>query len=192
MSTESPSVIILLGLHPLWLLIFSLIGFYAVLPKESKNDLYKCLRRAIYKTKKEELEDEHLKTETELIKAETLNKYADLLEKCRDVGVAPSELISPGEDKKSLPPALINPELKGVNYLIKQHQDGLAIQIPRRDIFKTVLLLRQEGFLTNSLGDQELANLFEILSENFDREYQSVRKQTDDFEVDIEEEEKKK
>lgn len=176
MSTNSPPSIILSGLDSVWLLIASLVYFFT--PKEIKVDLYQRLANLLFKTK------EKKRTE-DLLLADTLNKYADFIQKCRDLGEDPIDIIPPGVKKKSLPPALLEDRPR-LSRQIEQHQDDLASRMPRRDLFKTVLLLRQEGLLTNKLGNQELANLLEILSENFGREYKSMISQTGKFKIDIE------
>jgi hypothetical protein len=63
---------------------------------------------------------------------------------------------------------------------------------PRIDYYKTVLLLRQEGMLTNKLDDKALANLLEIIMEKTIQDHQSMCKETGNFEVDLKKEDEKK
>lgn len=63
---------------------------------------------------------------------------------------------------------------------------------PRIDYYKTVLLLRQEGMLTNKLNDKALANLLEIIMEKAIQDNQSMCKETGNFEVDLKKEDEKK
>lgn len=55
----------------------------------------------------------------------------------------------------------------------------------RVDYFKTVLLLRQEGFLTNKLNNKELASLLEIIIAKSTQNHESMSKVIADLEVDI-------
>jgi hypothetical protein len=183
MSTQSPIEVVLRGLRPIWLTISSLAAYFA-LPKEAKKDLYYWLRKSIHKTDEEKLKEELLHTEV-------LTKNAELLKICRDLGVAPADLIRPGEEDKPLPPALHDQGLKRLSKQIEHQQNDLSTRPPRIDLLKTVLLLRQEGLLTNKLKDQEIANLLEVHMENFGREFESLRKQLGDFKMDIEEEDDK-
>ena len=180
MSTQSPPVIEFLGSLPVWLPIYSM---WITLPKEIKSDLYNRITQAIWKTKKDKLEEE-------LLTADVLNKYADALKKCREVGVSPADILPPGTKNETLPQAF---QAEGPDKLartIEEQNEDITKRQPRIDYLKTVLLLRQEGMLTNKLDDKALANLLEIIMEKAIQNHQSMCKETGDFEVDIKEVEK--
>jgi hypothetical protein len=178
MSTQSPPTIEFLGLLPIFAFIS---GLYLATPKGIKDDLYKCIRQTIWKTKKEKLEEE-------LLQAKVLRENAEALKACRDVGVAPADIVPPGTEKETLPQAFQPEGPSKLARTIEGQKDDITTRPPRIDYYKTILLLRQEGMLTNKLDDKALANLLEIIMEKAIQDNQSMCKETGNFEVDLKKE----
>jgi hypothetical protein len=164
MSTQSPPTIEFLGKFPIFVFIY---GLYLATPKGIKDDIYRCIRQAIWKTKKEKLEEE-------LLQAEVLMKNAEAFKACRDIGVAPADIITPGMGKETLPQAFHPEGASKLARTIEGQKDDITTRPPRIDYYKTVLLLRQEGMLTNKLDDKALANLLEIIIEKAIQDHQSI------------------
>lgn len=196
MSTQLPPDIEFAGLLSVWLLIYSL---WLTMPKDVKSDLYKRITQAIWNTKKDKLEEELLKNEVdekkieiekkkieiELLKADVLKKNAEALQECRNVGVDPADNVPLGIEKEKLPQVFQAEGPDKLAQTIEEQKGDIINRSPRVDYLKAVLLLRQEGLITNKLGDKALANLLEIIMDKDIQDYQSMSKETGDFEVDI-------
>ena len=165
MSTNSLSLE-LGGLGGVIFLICATYKFFKLIPKEAIVDFFKCLRAAVIKSRKEKLEEE-------MLKADVMHKYADLIAKCRKIGVPPTDLLPPEERKEKSPPALLEHGSGLLPYQLERDKNYISTRSPRVDFFKAILFLRQEGLLTNKLNDVELSNLLEILVDNFCRNYPS-------------------
>lgn len=180
MATQSPPVIELLAQYSVGVLLIALIAF---IPKEVKIDIYKSLKQLLFKTRKE-------KRQEEFLKAKTLDTYANILEKCRKLGETPMNLLPPTEKEKNLPPALMSRHSSNSSVVMNLSQEILNGMLPREDYLKTILLLRQEGLLTNPLNEKDLANLLEILSAPLISRYNSIYQEMGGCEIEIEIEQK--
>jgi hypothetical protein len=174
MSTSSPSLIELICSYAPGLL---LLAFLKRVPKEIFVDIYKRIMDIIFKT------DEQKKKE-QLLMAEIISKNADVLDKCRKLGVAAVDLLPADEKKKILPQALVEKPAH-LGGIIDQSKDSLSDRVPREDYLKAILLFRHQGLLTNKLKDFDLANLLEILAEHLLLRYQSLSKDTGGFIIEI-------
>jgi uncharacterized protein YjbI with pentapeptide repeats len=155
------------------------VDFYKATPEDIKKDIYFNFRKLIFKTKKEKYEEE-------VLKAQVMKEYTDVKIKCREVGEAPVDFLPPGEDETSLPPALLKDTPQSIAENIERHQNFLSTRMPRKDYLLTIKKLREEGMLTNKLDDAELANLLEVLNDDFGSRYESLHTQLGAIEVDVE------